>query len=181
MRMPSMAQWRSVSSGILLAAAGAALTLATTGWGARPGAIPTRQPRPRSEIETPQDWRVDSLGLRRIHAFVRSAPEPRTNDRNPFQLSRGPRSLPAVDRVAATQEFSGRAVQVPVAPFLAGIATEDTNAGRRRTAIFILQDGELAFACSGQTVAGLRVIAVSDTSVDLLDTATNTATRLALP
>ncbi len=121
----------------------------------------------------------------RLSARIEQAPRPLYPGRNPFALSPRARVIRLRPSTAVTTSAVTPAVVDSVATgpvvSLAGIGTERTSYGRRRTAI-LSADGRAFLVSIGDEVMGrFQVRAVTDDSVELLDLRDGTPLHLTLP
>ena len=121
----------------------------------------------------------------RLSARIEQAPRPLYPGRNPFALSPRTRLTRRRPSTAVTTPAPIPAVVDTVATgpvvSLAGIGTERTSYGRRRTAI-LSADGRAFLVSIGDEVMGrFQVRAVTDDSVELLDLRDGTPLHLTLP
>ena len=158
------------------------------------GTVPAGPVPPGSSVGpaqsvTPVTVRPDlEREVARLSARLEKAPRPRDPGRNPFRLTARPHSTSAVPPVTGgTSEPAAPVVgAVPVAPVapvvsLAGIGTDRTSYGRRRTAI-LSADKRVFLARIGDEVMGrFQVRDVTDDTVELLDLRDGTSLRLSLP
>ncbi len=122
----------------------------------------------------------------RMAAYLEEAPRLRPIVRNPFTLS--PRGLAdrAGGRAAIVPEgwASRPAATAPAAPLrvsLAGIATDDTSSGPRRTAVLSVA-GQVMLVEVGDEVPGpYQVQRIDADAVELFDPGRQTSFRLSLP
>ena len=107
----------------------------------------------------------------RLHTLLRQAPPPPVSRRNPFAFA----SRQRVDMVAATPAEPARSLEPQAAPVIAGprftlsgiAATEGPN-GPTHTAV--LSDGTTVHLVkAGDSIAGYRVVEVTESSVTLAD------------
>ena len=119
-------------------------------------------------------------------AWLEHAPRPRPLVRNPFTLAPRRAAPPATERETVIPEGwargpAGAAPAVPVRVSLAGIATDETPSGPRRTAILSL-DGSVVLARVGDELPGpYQVQRIDDDAVELFDPGRQASFRLALP
>ena len=141
----------------------------------RPAAVAARAtagPAPAPDIEQ----QANRLELR-----VRQETVYREPSRNPFRFS--PRVVPPAPRSAAAPvtPVDPTPIAPPPAPplRLAGIASDEVDGAARRTAI-LSTPGGVQFAAVGDEVAGYRVVAIDEETVELISTAEQTPLRLRL-
>ncbi len=150
----------------------------------RGGAAPPPQAAPPPA--PPQAERVDlDREVARMTAWLERAPGPRPVVRNPFTLAPRRAAPPAAEREAAVPEGWARspaaAPAVPLRVSLAGIATDATPSGPRRTAVLSL-DGRVVLARVGDELPGpYQVQRIDDDAVELFDAGRQASFRLALP
>ena len=122
----------------------------------------------------------------RMAAWLERAPRPRPVVRNPFTLAPRRRAdAPAGSGTVVPEGWargpSAAARAVPLRVSLAGIATDDTPSGPRRTAVLSV-DGEVMLAEVGDEVPGpYQVQRIDDDAVELFDPGRQASFRLALP
>ena len=140
-----------------------------------------------SQTVTPAPARLDiKREVERLASRLENAPRPRYPARNPFTLrsrSRATRPPPSTASAAPPPALAVPASLVARPPVvsLAGIGSERTSYGRRRTAI-LSADGRVFLAQIGAEVMGrFQVRAVTDDAVELFDLGNGTVLRLTLP
>ena len=117
--------------------------------------------------------------------YLEEAPRPRPIVRNPFTLAPRRPANRAGGREAVVPEGWARspaaaAPAVPLRVSLAGIATDDTPSGPRRTAVLSV-DGQVMLAEVGDEVPGpYQVQRIDDDAVELFDPGRQASFRLAL-
>ena len=124
--------------------------------------------------------------LARMTAFLEHAPRPRPVVRNPFTLAPRRAAPSAAEREAVVPEgwAQGPAAKVPTVSSrvsLAGIATDETPSGPRRTAVLSV-DGRVVLARVGDELPGpYQVQRIDDDAVELFDPGRQASFRLTLP
>ena len=161
--------------------------------GTLPGAAPA-PPRgggaPSPQAAPPAPPSIERIDLdrevARMAAYLERAPRPRPVVRNPFTLAPR-RPVPAAaarEAVVPGGWAPSPAGAVPTAPSrvsLAGIATEETPSGPRRTAILSL-DGRVVLGRVGDELPGpYQVQRIDDDAVELFDPGRQASFRLTLP
>ncbi len=158
------------------------------------GTLPGAAPAPTRGVEAqapppapPPAERVDlDREVARMAAWLEHAPRPRPVVRNPFTLAPRRPAPAAAEREAVVPEGWARspAAAVPAAPSrvsLAGIATDETPSGPRRTAILSL-DGRVVLGRVGDELPGpYQVQRIDDDAVELFDPGRQASFRLTLP
>jgi len=119
-------------------------------------------------------------------AWLEHAPRPRPVVRNPFTLAPRRAAPSAAEREAVVPDGWARgpasaAPAVPLRVSLAGIATDETPSGPRRTAVLSL-DGRVVLARVGDELPGpYQVQRIDDAAVELFDAGRQASFRLTLP
>ena len=118
-------------------------------------------------------------------AFLEHAPRPRPVVRNPFTLAPRRAAPSAAEREAVPQGWArSPAAAAPTASSrvsLAGIATDGTPSGPRRTAVLSV-DGRVVLARVGDELPGpYQVQRIDDDAVELFDPGRQASFRLTLP
>ena len=179
---------------LALWAAGAALLAAWLSSAA--GTLPGRAPSPapggpvlpaQAPPPAPSAERIDlDREVARMAAHLERAPRPRPVVRNPFTLAPSrPAGAVSEGRPAVPGGWARRADSAdggaPLRLSLAGIATDETPAGPRRTAILSVE-GQVVLARVGDEVSGRhQVQRIDDDGVELFDRGRQTSFRLRLP
>ena len=178
---------------LALWAGGAALLAAwlSSAAGTMPGAAPSPPPPgravpPPQAAPTPVE-RVDlDREVARMAAYLEHAPRPRPVVRNPFTLAPRRSALAAAGPEATVPEgwAPGPAAArqaVPLRVSLAGIATDETPSGPRRTAILSIE-GQVVLAQVGDELRGpYQVQRIDEDAVELFDAGRQVSFRLTLP
>ena len=170
--------------------AGAALLAAwlSSAAGTTPGVVPAPPPAggpaPPQTSPPPVEHIDLDREVARMTVYLERAPRPRPVVRNPFTLA--PRGSAAAASTPApavpagwAQAAAAQAAPLPVS--LAGIATDETPSGPRRTAILSVE-GQVILAEVGDEVPGpYQVQRIDDDAVELFDPGRQVSFRLALP
>ena len=159
--------------------------------GTTPGAVPSPPPgggpTPSPQTAPTPVERIDlDREVARMAAYLERAPRPRPVVRNPFTLApQRPAAAVSGGRVAVPDGWAPSPVSAsPDAPLrvsLAGVATDETPSGPRRTAILSVE-GQVLLARVGDEVSGrYHVQRIDEDGVELFDPGRQTSFRLALP
>lgn len=169
-----LAAWLASAAGTM---PGAAPALPRGGGAAAPQSAPAPPPAARVDLDRE---------VARMAAWLEQAPRPRPVVRNPFTLAPRRATPAAAGRQSVVPEGWARspAAAVPTASSrvsLAGIATDETPTGPRRTAILSL-DGRVVLARVGDELPGpYQVQRIDDDAVELFDPGRQASFRIALP
>ena len=141
-------------------------------------ASPPTAPAPAERVDLDRE-------VARMAAHLEHAPRPRPMVRNPFTLAPRPSSAAAEREAVVPEGWAPRPgpgpAAVPLRVALAGIATDETPSGPRRTAILSLE-GRVVLAQVGDELPGrYQVQRVDDDAVELFDPGRQASFRLTLP
>ena len=170
-----LAAWLSSAAGTMPGGAPSAPSLG--GGGAQAAPAPPTAPSALARIDLERE-------VARMAVYLEEAPRPRPIVRNPFTFApRGPANR-AGGREAVVPEgwapSPAAAEAVPMRVSLAGIATDETPSGPRRTAVLSV-DGQVMLAEVGDEVPGpYQVQRIDDDAVELFDPGRQASFRLAL-
>ena len=178
---------------LALLAAGAALLGAwlSSAAGTMPGRAPSPPsaggPAPPPQVSPAPVERIDlDREVARMAVYLERAPRPRPVVRNPFTLApRNPDAAAARGGAVVPDGWAPRpaaaAQDVALRVSLAGIATDETPSGPRRTAILSVE-GQVVLAQVGDEVPGrYQVQRIDEDAVELFDPARQASFRLTLP
>jgi hypothetical protein len=171
-------------------AAGAALLAAwlSSAAGTTPAVVPTPPPDggpAPPQTSPPPVERIDlDREVARMTVYLEQAPRPRPVVRNPFILApRGSAAAASVPEPAVPAGWAPAAAAqaVPLPVSLAGIATDETPSGPRRTAILSIE-GQVVLAQVGDELRGpYQVQRIDEDAVELFDAGRQVSFRLTLP
>ncbi len=157
--------------------------------GTTPGVTPSAPPaggHPALAQSEPPIGRIDlDREVARMAVYLEQPPRPRPVVRNPFTLA-SRSAAPALAPEPAVPDGwapspSAAAQAAPLRVSLAGIATDETPSGPRRTAILSVE-GQVVLAQVGDELPGrYQVQLIDDDAVELFDPGQQTSFRLALP